>query len=429
MTYTAEKIRKMLQQLPDRQVCYPMDNDRHLKMQFRKKSLLIDFTGSCPADHGNFNAPPAIVKSACLFVLRCMLDSDVPLNDGLGRLLNIVLPANSLVNPPDNAAVVAGNVETSQAICDVLFEAFAVCAHAQGTMNNFSFGDSRYQYYETIAGGSGAGATHHGVDAAQVHMTNSRITDPEILELICPVLVRNNVIRRGSGGIGRQRGGDGLYRRIEFLSDLEANILSQRRTTRPQGLTGGNPALAGRNIWQRTGQPMELLAGVANVNVKAGDQLSIETPGGGGYGIPPTVEGTRYFAYGSNLDPLQMQQRCPEAVFVERARLANHRLLFCGYSKIKESAVANITADDNSTVWGAVYLLTANDWQTLDKIEGNLYRRQAIEVITDDDRKITVDTYVMHTSYPENKPSDRYWWQVFKGLSLLNIDTSFALQR
>ena len=422
LAYTTEKIRRVLQRLPDRQVYYPMDNDRYLQVQFRQDSLLIDFTGCCPADRGNFNAPPAIVKSACLFVLRCMLDSDVPLNDGLGRLLKIVLPAKSLVNPPIDAAVVAGNVETSQAICDVLFEAFAVCAHAQGTMNNFSFGDSQYQYYETIAGGSGAGATHHGVDATQVHMTNSRITDPEILELICPVLVRNNVIRRGSGGIGKHRGGDGVYRRIEFLADLEANILSQRRTTRPQGLAGGGSALAGRNIWQRTGQQMKMLTGVASVKVKAGDQLAIETPGGGGYGTPSTVKGTRYFAYGSNLDPLQMQQRCPDAVFVERARLPNHRLLFCGYSKIKESAVANIKADNNSTVWGAVYLLTDNDWQTLDRIEGNLYRRQSIEVITDDDRKITVDTYVMHSSYPEERPATHYWWQVYKGLSLLNIE-------
>ena len=348
----------------------------------------------------------------------------MPLNDGLGRLLKIVLPPNSLVNPPDNAAVVAGNVETSQAICDVLFEAFDVCAHAQGTMNNFSFGDSQYQYYETIAGGSGAGADHHGVDAAQVHMTNSRITDPEILELICPVLVRNNVIRRGSGGIGKYRGGDGIYRRIEFLADLEANILSQRRTTRPQGLAGGGPALAGRNIWQQTGQQIKLLTGVASVNVKTGDQLTIETPGGGGYGRPLTTEDTKYFAYGSNLDPLQMQQRCPEAVFVERARLPNHRLLFCGYSKIKESAVANIKADNKSTVWGAIYLLTAGDLQILDKIEGGLYQRQAIEVITDDDRKITVDTYVMHTNHPEGKPTTSYWWQVYKGLSLLNVEMS-----
>ena len=423
LTYTTEKIRKVLQQLPDRQVYYPMDNDRYLKVEFRKNSLLIDFTGCCPADHGNFNAPPAIVKSACLFVLRCMLNSDVPLNDGLGRLLKIVIPAGSLVNPPVDAAVVAGNVETSQAICDVLFEAFGVCAHAQGTMNNFSFGDKSHQYYETIAGGSGAGATHHGVDAAQVHMTNSRITDPEILELICPVLVKNNVVRHGSGGIGKYHGGDGIYRRIEFLNDLEANILSQRRTTRPQGLAGGGPALAGRNIWQRTGQPPKLLTGVASVKVKAGDQLSIETPGGGGYGRPSTIKGTLYFAYGSNLDPLQMQQRCPETVFVGRARLPNHRLLFCGYSEIKKSTVANIKTDNNSTVWGAVYLLTDDDLQTLDRIEGNLYRRQSIEVFADDDHKITVDTYVMRTSYPEDKPATCYWWQIYKGLSLLNIET------
>lgn len=423
LTYTTKKIRNVLQQLPDRHVFYPMDNDRYLQVQFKKSSFLIDFSGSCPADRGNFNAPPAIVRSACLFVLRCLLDSDIPLNDGLARLLNIVLPPESLVNPPFDAAVVAGNVETSQAICDLLFEAFAVCAHAQGTMNNFSFGDSKCQYYETIAGGSGAGATYHGTDATQVHMTNSRITDPEILELICPVLVKNNVIRHGSGGLGKQRGGNGIYRRIEFLADLEANILSQRRATRPQGLAGGRPALAGRNIWHRLGQPLKLLAGVVTIDAKKGDQLSLETPGGGGYGQPPTVDGHRYFAYGSNLDPLQMQQRCPKAVFVERARLPNYRLLFCGYSKIKNSAVANIKPANNSSVWGAIYLLPTDDLQTLDKIENTLYQRQPVEVITDDDRKLTVDTYTMHTDHPEAKPATRYWWQVYKGLWLLNINT------
>ena len=221
LRHTTAKISQTLMKFPDRQTRIDMDQGRWITVRFVKRKggkFLLDFSDTCTADRGNFNAPPAVVKSACLFVLRCLLDSDVPLNAGLGRALEIVLPPNSIVNPPPEAAVVAGNVETSQSLCDLLFEVFGACAHAQGTMSNFSMGNADYQYYETIGGGSGAGDSFAGCDATQVHMTNSRITDPEILEQLYPLTVINNGIRRGSGGTGKLRGGDGIYRRLEFFA-------------------------------------------------------------------------------------------------------------------------------------------------------------------------------------------------------------------
>ncbi len=287
LSYTTAKVRAVMAQLPARQATVQMDRQRWLTVAFSKPEsprVRLDFSGSCPADTGNFNTPPAVVKSACLYVLRCLLASDVPLNDGLGRELELILPPQSLVNPPPDAAVVAGNVETSQSLCDLLFEVFGFCAHAQGTMNNFSMGNANFQYYETIGGGGGASRDQHGRDATQVHMTNSSITDPEIIELLYPLLVRSNAVRHGSGGAGKYRGGDGIRRCFEFLQDMEVNILSQRRETQPQGLQGGQAGLAGCNVLTRAAGGEELLGSVATTRVQKGDRLTIATPGGGGWG-------------------------------------------------------------------------------------------------------------------------------------------------
>ena len=287
LSYTTAKVREVLTPLPERQATVQMDRQRRLTVAFSKPAaqrFRLDFSGSCPADRGNFNTPPAVVQSACLYVLRCLLASDVPLNDGLGRELELILPPQSIVNPPPEAAVVAGNVETSQALCDLLFEVFGICAHAQGTMNNFSIGNASFQYYETIGGGGGASHYQHGRDATQVHMTNSSITDPEIIELLYPLLVHSNTVRRGSGGAGQYRGGDGIRRCFEFLQDMEVNILSQRRETRPQGLQGGGAGKAGHNLLTRAAGGEELLGSVATTNVHKGDRLTIATPGGGGWG-------------------------------------------------------------------------------------------------------------------------------------------------
>ena len=287
LQHTTAKVRQVLAKLPPRQATVQMDRQRWLTVAFSQPTaqcLQLDFSGSCPADAGNFNTPPAVVKSACLYVLRCLLASDVPLNDGLGRELKLILPPNSIVNPPPDAAVVAGNVETSQALCDLLFEVFGFCAHAQGTMNNFSMGNASLQYYETIGGGGGASRNQFGRDATQVHMTNSSITDPEIIELLYPLIVRSNTVRRGSGGQGMYRGGDGIVRCFEFLQEMEVNLLSQRRETQPQGLHGGQAGQAGYNRLLRADGRIEELAGVATCKVHQGDCLEIATPGGGGYG-------------------------------------------------------------------------------------------------------------------------------------------------
>ena len=293
LSYTTAKVREVLAKLPARQATAQMDKQRWLTVAFSKpavRQFRLDFSDSCPADAGNFNTPPAVVKSACLYVLRCLLGSNVPLNDGLGRELELILPAQSIVNPPPDAAVVAGNVETSQSLCDLLFEVFGFSAHAQGTMNNFSVGDTHFQYYETIGGGGGASRDQHGRDATQVHMTNSCITDPEIIELLYPLLVRSNAVRRGSGGDGKYRGGDGIRRCFEFLQDMEANILSQRRETQPQGLQGGQDGKAGRNVLTRANGCEEVLGSVAATRVHRGDRLVLETPGGGGYGNKSATE-------------------------------------------------------------------------------------------------------------------------------------------
>jgi 5-oxoprolinase (ATP-hydrolysing) len=244
----------------------------------------VDFCGTSPQSPGNFNAPRAVCTAAVLYVLRTLVDSDIPLNEGCLAPLELVIPAGSLLDPQPPAAVVAGNVETSQCIVDLLYGALGVLADSQGTMNNFTFGDADCQYYETIAGGSGAGPDFDGASGVQTHMTNSRLTDAEVLEARLPVLLREFRYRRGSGGAGRHRGGDGLVRRIEFLRPLDAAILSNHRRLAPRGLAGGGDGARGRTTLVRRDGTQETLGATAAASVAAGDQIVIETPGGGGFG-------------------------------------------------------------------------------------------------------------------------------------------------
>ncbi|MGZ5058418.1 MAG: hydantoinase B/oxoprolinase family protein, partial [Methylobacter sp.] len=244
----------------------------------------IDFSGTSPQADNNFNAPAAVCKAAVLYVFRTLLQDDIPLNAGCLKPLDIVIPEGSLLNPQYPAAVVAGNVETSQYIVDALYGALGVLAGSQGTMNNFTFGNERYQYYETICGGAGAGNGFDGASGIHTHMTNSRITDPEILEQRFPVLLREFAIRQGSGGAGRYRGGDGVVRRIEFREAMSAGVLSSHRVKPPFGLQGGEPSALGVNKLIRADGSIELLPGCAEVRVEPGDAIVIETPGGGGYG-------------------------------------------------------------------------------------------------------------------------------------------------
>jgi len=251
------------------------------------RRAVIDFSGSSPRHPGNYNAPAAVTRAAVLYVFRCLVDTDIPLNGGCLKPLEIVIPEDCLLNPRPPAAVAAGNVETSQYVVDALFGALGVMAAAQGTMNNLTFGNAGWQYYETLCGGAGAGPGFDGADAVHTHMTNSRLTDPEVLEWRFPVRVESFAIRRGSGGRGRWRGGDGVVRRLRFLEPVTLSVLAGHRRVPPFGLEGGEPGLTGRNFVERASGEVEILGAQATVELHAGDAFVIETPGGGGFGAPP----------------------------------------------------------------------------------------------------------------------------------------------
>lgn len=283
-----ESVRALLERLEDGAFTYPMDNGAQIKVAIRidraARSAVFDFTGTSAELSGNFNAPRSITRAAALYVLRTLIDDAIPMNDGCLRPVELVVPEGSMLNPAPGAAVVAGNVETSQAVTDALFAATGKLAPSQGTMNNFTFGNETYQYYETICGGSGAGINHAGTSAVQTHMTNSRLTDPEILETRFPVRLDHFGIRRGSGGKGLHAGGDGVERRITFLEAMRANMLANRRAVPPKGIGGGGDALPGRNWVERADGTRQELGATGSAEMKPGDAFVILTPGGGGYG-------------------------------------------------------------------------------------------------------------------------------------------------
>ena len=284
----AEAVRRAIGRLHDGEARVPMDGGGEIVVRTtvdaRAREAVLDFTGSADQLPSNFNAPSAIVDAAALYVFRTLVDDDIPLNAGCLEPLKILTRGGSMLAPRPPAAVVAGNVETSQHVVDALYAALGVMANAQGSMNNFTFGDETRQYYETICGGAGATATHDGASAIHTHMTNSRLTDPEILERRFPVRVEHFGVRHGSGGTGARRGGDGARRRIRFLAPMEAALLSSRRDHAPQGLAGGGPALPGRQRLIRASGEASELPGCFSVTVELGDAIEIETPGGGGYG-------------------------------------------------------------------------------------------------------------------------------------------------
>jgi 5-oxoprolinase (ATP-hydrolysing) len=281
-------VRRVLSVLGDGKFTYKMDDGQQIsvaiKVDKENRKAIVDFTGTSPQHPGNFNAPNAVVKAAVLYVFRCLVDEDIPLNEGCLKPIEIIIPERSMISPVYPAAVFAGNVETSQYLVDTLFGALGVVAASQGTMNNFIWGNDKHQYYETICGGTGAGNDYDGIDAVHSHMTNSRLTDPEVLEWRFPVILQSFEIRTGSGGKGRYRGGNGVIRKVKFLQNMTANIISSHRQIPPYGLKGGGPGSVGNNRVEHTDGSVTQLSGTDQIELKQGDVFVIETPGGGGYG-------------------------------------------------------------------------------------------------------------------------------------------------
>jgi len=288
MTNAEESVRRVVDRLHDGCFEYEMDDGALLTVAVSvdraRREAVIDFTGTSEQRRGNFNAPPAVTRAAVLYVFRCLVADDIPLNDGCMRPLKIIAPTGSFLAPEPGGAVVAGNTEVSQAICNALFGALGACAASQGTMNNLLIGNDRFQYYETICGGSGAGPDFDGAAGVHTHMTNTRITDPEVLELRFPLRLEKFAIRRGSGGAGEHAGGDGAVRRIRVLDAATVSLVSSRRAVAPFGLDGGGRGAVGRQWVEKADGRRERLDGAAQVQLDAGDAVSVETPGGGGFG-------------------------------------------------------------------------------------------------------------------------------------------------
>ncbi|MCW5673777.1 MAG: hydantoinase B/oxoprolinase family protein [Xanthobacteraceae bacterium] len=284
----AESVRRVLDRLHDSEFSYEMDQGTFIKVKIsvdkKKREATVDFTGTSPQQNTNFNAPAPVTRAAVLYVFRVMVDDDIPMNAGCLRPINIVVPERSMLSPEYPAAVVAGNVETSQAVTNCLFGALGAMSCSQGTMNNLTYGNEKYQYYETICSGSPAGPGFNGTDAVHVHMTNTRLTDPEVLEFRFPVVLEDFHIRKDSGGRGKWHGGDGIYRRVRFREKMDCAILSGHRRVPPFGLAGGENGHVGENRVRRLNGREEKLKGCDQTVLEAGEAVIIVTPTSGGYG-------------------------------------------------------------------------------------------------------------------------------------------------
>lgn len=283
-----------------------------VQINLSQGSAVFDFSGTGPEVFGNLNAPRAITLSALIYCLRCLVGQDIPLNQGCLAPVRVVIPRGSILDPSPEAAVVGGNVLTSQRVVDVILRAFEACAASQGCMNNVTLGNAHMGYYETVAGGAGAGPGWQGRSGVHTHMTNTRITDPEILESRYPVILRRFELRPGSGGRGRFRGGDGVIRELLFREEALLSVLTERRAFRPYGLHGGEPGACGLNLLIRKDGRMVNLGGKTSVPVFPGDVFRLHTPGGGGYGDPEDPAPPRRWAR-------------PPAAFPERGSVSEYR--------------------------------------------------------------------------------------------------------
>ena len=286
----AESVRRVITALHDGEYTYELDNHAHItvavRLNARDRTAEIDFTGTSPQLEDNFNAPSSVAMAAVLYVFRTLVDDDIPLNSGCLQPISVIIPPGTMLSPEYPAAVAAGNVETSQVVTGALYAALGVMAEGSGTMNNVTFGNDRYQYYETVASGSGAGDGFDGTDVVQTKMTNSRLTDPEVLEWRYPVLLESYRIRPGSGGAGRWRGGNGGIRRLRFNQAMTVTTLTGHRRVPAFGMAGGQPGALGRHWIEHQDGTVTPMQGCDSVQVRPGDVFVIETPGGGGYGSP-----------------------------------------------------------------------------------------------------------------------------------------------
>ncbi|MEJ2228462.1 MAG: hydantoinase B/oxoprolinase family protein, partial [Alphaproteobacteria bacterium] len=283
-----ESVRRVLDVLKDSEFTYRLDSGAQIAVRIAvdhaARKAVIDFAGTSAQDHGNYNAPLAVCRAVVLYVFRTLVGTDIPMNEGCLKPLDIRVPKGSMINPEYPAAVISGNTEVSQAIADTLYGALGVLAGSQGTMNNFVYGNDTYQNYETICGGTGAGDGFGGASAVHSHMTNTRMTDPEVLEVRFPVRVEEFSIRRASGGDGQFKGGDGVTRRLRFLEPMTATVLSSHRKTQPFGVNGGSPGEAGQNFIERSDGAIIPLQGNDEAQMNPGDVFVMLTPGGGGFG-------------------------------------------------------------------------------------------------------------------------------------------------
>jgi 5-oxoprolinase (ATP-hydrolysing) len=287
----AAAVRRLIARLEDGACTVALDHGGSITVAVQidrlQQRLRIDCSGTSAQHPGNLNAPLAVTRAVVLYVLRTLVGEPIPLNAGCFEPIELVVPPGSLLNPNPPAAVVAGNVEISQALANALLAAFGAMAASQGTMNNLTFGNHRVQYYETIGGGAGAGPGFSGCPAVQTHMTNSRLTDPEVLEDRLPVRLERFAVRSGSGGVGRWSGGDGVVRQLRFLESVQVSLISGSRVVPPLGLAGGQPGQCGRNLLLHRDGSTQALAGCCSLELQPGDGIRIETPGGGGYGLAP----------------------------------------------------------------------------------------------------------------------------------------------
>ena len=290
-----ESVRRVIDALSDCQYTYPTDNDQQISVRIsvdhERREATVDFTGTSEIANNNFNAPEPVARAAVLYVFRLMVENNIPMNAGCLKPINIVIPHGCMLRPTYPAAVIAGNTETSQQVTNCLLMALGALANGPGTMNNLTYGNDRYQNYETICGGSPAGKMNSGegfdgADGVHVHMTNTRLTDPEILEMRYPVVVEEFSIRKGSGGKGQYKGGDGTRRVLRFLEDMECAILSSSRYNPPRGLDQGGDGECGSTRIRRLSGELELLKHCDQTSVKAGEAVVLHTPAAGGYGKP-----------------------------------------------------------------------------------------------------------------------------------------------